>query len=68
MGGNVWEWCQDEYEPWSASRVLRGGSWIDDVREDLLSSARYHLNPDRRYGGVGFRVVVEVDQEGMCKE
>ena len=27
LGGNVWEWCEDEYEPGSATRVSRGGSW-----------------------------------------
>lgn len=59
LGGNVWEWCQDEYEPGSASRVLRGGSWINFDRVNLLSSIRISLDPDIRLGNIGFRVVVE---------
>jgi formylglycine-generating enzyme required for sulfatase activity len=59
LGGNVWEWCQDKYEPGSAVRVLRGGSWLNDLRDRLLSSFRLSRDPDGRLGYVGFRVVVE---------
>ena len=59
LGGNVWEWCQEEYEPGSASRVLRGGSWRDDDRDLVLSSFRYYCDPGTRYDGIGFRAVVE---------
>ena len=59
LGGNVWEWCQDEYEPGSASRVLRGGSWDLSGRDYLLSSNRGDFDPDGRRVDVGFRAVVE---------
>ena len=59
LGGNVWEWCQDEYEPGSASRVLRGGSWIENYRDILLSSRRCLVDPAYRYGDFGYRAVVE---------
>ena len=59
LGGNVWEWCQDEYEPGSASRVLRGGSWLDFNRVYVLSSLRYDFDPDDRFEVIGFRAVVE---------
>ena len=54
LGGNVWEWCQDEYEPGSASRVLRGGSWDDSNRDCVLSSYRFCGGPDCRHGTLGF--------------
>jgi formylglycine-generating enzyme required for sulfatase activity len=59
LGGDVWEWCQDKYEPNSPLRVLRGGSWELYDRDYLLSSCRNLIDPDGRFGGLGFRVVVE---------
>ncbi len=59
LGGNVWEWCQDEYEPGSASRVLRGGSWYDGLRDYVLSSLRFYFDPADRVVLIGFRAVVE---------
>ena len=59
LGGNVWEWCEDEYLPSETDRVLRGGSWLDDDRDDLLSSYRNCLIPEGRNSSRGFRVVCE---------
>ena len=72
MHGNVWEWCQDhwhdDYEgapidgsAWltdneEASRVRRGGSWLNYPR-NCRSAYRYDDNPGDRYINIGFRVV-----------
>ena len=58
LGGNVWEWCQDEYEPGSASRVLRGGSCDLNNRDIVLSSGRGNSDPGSRIGNSGFGAVV----------
>ena len=63
LGGNVWEWCQDVYEPGSALRVLRGGSSGSNIPDLLLSSYRYFGDPDGRFDFIGFRVVVEAGSE-----
>jgi formylglycine-generating enzyme required for sulfatase activity len=69
MYGNVLEWCWDWYgdymkrsqaNPSGAAsgfgRVLRGGSWSGYARF-LRSAFRGYINPSRRDGDYGFRVV-----------
>ncbi len=68
MHGNVWEWVQDwhgNYPPASvtdptgppsgASRVIRGGSWLNAPRL-VRSAVRYLLTPVYWNGRLGFRL------------
>ena len=58
LGGNVWEWCEDEYRPGAGSRVVRGASWYILGRDLLLSSYRGGVLPLNRLDFNGFRCVV----------
>lgn len=70
MTGNVWEWCNtpwhephmhdtSEIEQEAQPRVIRGGSWNDNLRS-ARTTFSYWSYLDSRYSLLGFRVACAV--------
>lgn len=65
MLGNVWEWCEDLYDPevYGIYRVFRGGGWNDEER-GCLASNRRRSHPTYAIDDLGFRVVRSLARVG----
>lgn len=74
MFGNVWEWCQDQFGPYSTTapinpagptvsssgtRVARGGAW-NNLAQHVNATFRHDVSPEMTMRYYGFRVVAEV--------
>jgi serine/threonine-protein kinase len=57
MGGNVWEWCNAQFDFAKTERVIRGGSW-NAAADNMRLGFRAGEKPEERSrSDVGFRVV-----------
>ena len=79
MTGNVSEWCQDLYGPYTLStqpnpcgadtgsyRIVRGGSYDECVANSHLSVRRWHL-PETFTEYIGFRVALTLPDDPMLQ-
>ncbi|MEM1296290.1 MAG: bifunctional serine/threonine-protein kinase/formylglycine-generating enzyme family protein [Verrucomicrobiota bacterium] len=61
IAGNVWEYVNDNYagnRPTRYSTVMRGGSWADYTKENLMTTTRVPTTKERKSDQCGFRVVL----------
>jgi len=61
LGGNVSEWCEDEWPKSPDERVVRGGSWIMSSPDALLTSSRQHAIKEAKRYDLGFRIVLDLE-------
>jgi len=68
MGGNLWQWCEDLFDPPQPARVLRGGAWCTSDIYYLWSSCRTAAPPDSHYNFNGFRCVIAPEEASSASK
>lgn len=56
LSGDVWEWCEDEYEVREHARVMKGGGFFNSA-EFCGSLSRSYAYESDRFRDLGFRIV-----------
>ena len=58
MAGNTWEWCENEFQPGSGRRAMRGGSFLchDSYCNRYRVAARSSNTPQSSASNIGLRV------------
>lgn len=67
MTGNVAEWSSDWDSPAQKRRVVRSSSWTNTPGGFFLSSARALILPSANSDTIGFRVILDLNQEAPAQ-
>lgn len=60
LGGNVWEWCEDQWDVnMNDEKTVRGGCFETQNGNHILSAGRRWIMSREKNGNVGFRCVLE---------
>jgi formylglycine-generating enzyme required for sulfatase activity len=76
LGGNAWEWCEDEFTKGGGTYVMRGGSWKTEMEKpsrdpftrNIIAPGIFKMLSGYRFPGAiaqpdtGFRIVLDAGQ------
>ena len=60
MAGNVWEWCESQFNEDESRRVIRGGSWFN-LPVEMRASYRSWYFTDVGNDSIGFRLAQDIE-------